>query len=207
MYFRDLASSCNKRNPGSGCPAIAGANRMLAILGTSDTCIANNPSDMAVAMMAYDAFVHVQGVSGDRQIPLADFYVLPGQRPDIETVLAPGDLITHVTLPAPPAAERSIYLKLRDRASYEFALVSAAVAVTLSAGKIASARFALGGVGTRPWRVKGAERALVGSAPNEAAFRNAAEICLEGTRPQSHNGFKVELAKRCIVHAFKQVTS
>ena len=207
MYFRDLASSCNKRNPGSGCPAIAGANRMLAILGTSDTCIANNPSDMAVAMMAYDAFVHVQGVSGDREIPLADFYVLPGQRPDIETVLAPGDLITHVTLPAPPAAERSIYLKLRDRASYEFALVSAAVAVTLSAGKIASARFALGGVGTRPWRVKGAERALVGSAPNEAAFRNAAEICLEGTRPQSHNGFKVELAKRCIVHAFKQVTS
>ena len=207
MYFRDLASPCNKRKPGSGCPAIAGANRMLAILGTSDTCIANNPSDMAVAMMAYDAFVHVQGVSGDRQIPLADFYVLPGQRPDIETVLAPGDLITHVTLPAPPAAERSIYLKLRDRASYEFALVSAAVAVTLSAGKIASARFALGGVGTRPWRVKGAERALVGSAPNEAAFRNAAEICLEGTRPQSHNGFKVELAKRCIVHAFKQVTS
>ena len=192
--------------PGSGCPAIAGANRMLAILGTSEACIASHPSDMAVAMMAYDAVVHVQGVSGDRQIPLMDFYVLPQQRPDIETVLAPGDLVTHVTLPPPPAGERSTYLKLRDRASYEFALVSAAAAVTLSNGVIASARFALGGVGTRPWRVSEAERALVGQAPSEAAFRKAAEICLKGARPQSQNGFKVELAKRCIVHAFKQIT-
>jgi xanthine dehydrogenase YagS FAD-binding subunit len=113
MYFRDPASACNKRKPGSGCPAIAGANRMLAILGTSDACIATNPSDMAVAMLAYDAVVHVQGASGTRQIPLADFYVLPGQRPDIETVLVPGDLVTHVTLPPPPAAERSVYLKPR----------------------------------------------------------------------------------------------
>lgn len=206
MYFRDPASACNKRKPGSGCPAIAGANRTLAILGTSDACIATHPSDMAVAMMAYDAVVHVQGVSGDQQIPLADFYVLPGQRPEIETVLAPGDLVTHVTLPAPPTGERSAYLKLRDRASYEFALVSAAVAVTLSKGVLASARFALGGVGTRPWRVNEAERALVGQAPSDAAFRNAAEICLKGARPQSQNGFKIELAKRCIVHAFKQVT-
>jgi xanthine dehydrogenase YagS FAD-binding subunit len=206
MYFRDLASPCNKRNPGSGCPAIAGANRMLAILGTSEACIATHPSDMAVALMAYDAVVHVQGVSGVRQIPLADFYVLPGNQPDIETVLEPGDLVTHVTLPPPPAGERSAYLKLRDRASYEFALVSAAVAVTLSNGAIASARFALGGVGTRPWRVGKAERALVGQAPSEEAFRNAAELCLAGARPQSHNGFKVELAKRCIVHALKQVT-
>jgi xanthine dehydrogenase YagS FAD-binding subunit len=207
MYFRDLASPCNKRKPGSGCPAIAGANRMLAILGTSDACIANNPSDMAVAMMAYDAVIHVQGASGDRLIPLADFYVLPGQRPDIETVLAPGELITHVTLPQPQVGERSVYLKLRDRASYEFALVSAAVAVTLADGKIADARFALGGVGTRPWRVREAERVLHGRAPDEHAFRGAADICLAGARPQSHNGFKVELAKRCIVHAFKQVTS
>jgi xanthine dehydrogenase YagS FAD-binding subunit len=207
MYFRDLASPCNKRKPGSGCPAIAGANRMLAILGTSDACIANNPSDMAVAMMAYDAVIHVQGASGDRLIPLADFYVLPGQRPDIETVLAPGELITHVTLPQPQVGERSVYLKLRDRASYEFALVSAAVAVTLADGKIADARFALGGVGTRPWRVREAERVLHGHAPDEHAFRSAADICLAGARPQSHNGFKVELAKRCIVHAFKQVTS
>lgn len=206
MYFRDLASGCNKRTPGSGCPAIPGTNRMLAILGTSEACIATHPSDMAVAMMAYDAVIHVQGVSGDRQIPLMDFYVLPQQRPDIENLLKPGDLVTHVTLPPPTAGERSIYLKLRDRASYEFALVSAAVAVTLANGEIASARFALGGVGTRPWRIREAERALIGRAPNEEAFRNAAEICLEGARPQSQNGFKVELAKRCIVHAFKQVT-
>ena len=158
-------------------------------------------------MLAYDAVVHVQGASGDRQIPLADFYVLPGQRPDIETVLEPGDLVTHVTLPAPPEGERSVYLKLRDRASYEFALVSAAVAVTLADGKIASARFALGGVGTRPWRISEAERALGRSRPQaRQAFRDAAEICLKGARPQSHNGFKVELAKRCIVHAFKQIT-
>jgi xanthine dehydrogenase YagS FAD-binding subunit len=206
MYFRDLASGCNKRTLGSGCPAIPGTNRMLAILGTSEACIATHPSDMAVAMMAYDAVIHVQGVSGDRQIPLMDFYVLPQQRPDIENLLKPGDLVTHVTLPPPPAGERSIYLKLRDRASYEFALVSAAVAVTLANGDIASARFALGGVGTRPWRIREAERALIGQAPNEEAFRNAAEICLKGARPQSQNGFKIELAKRCIVHAFKQVT-
>jgi xanthine dehydrogenase YagS FAD-binding subunit len=207
MYFRDLASACNKRAPGSGCSAIRGANRSLAILGTSDACIATHPSDMAVAMMAYDAVVHVQGPSGGRQIPLMDFYVLPQDRPDIENVLKPGDLVTHVTLPSRPAGERSAYLKLRDRASYEFALVSAAVAVTLSQGRIASACFALGGVGTLPWRVPEAERALVGQAPNEEAFRNAAEICLKGARPQSQNGFKVELAKRCVVHAFKQVTN
>jgi xanthine dehydrogenase YagS FAD-binding subunit len=135
-----------------------------------------------------------------------DFYVLPQQRPDIETVLEPGDLVTHVTLPLPPAGERSTYLKLRDRASYEFALVSAASAITLSNGVIASARFALGGVGTRPWRVSETERALIGQAPSEEVFRNAAEICLKGARPQTQNGFKVELAKRCIVHAFKQIT-
>ena len=122
-------------------------------------------------------------------------------------MLAPGDLVTHVTLPPRPAGERSAYLKLRDRASYEFALVSAAAAVTLSGGKIASARFALGGVGTRPWRVSEAEQALTGAAPSETAFRNAADICLKGARPQSHNGFKVELAKRCVVRALKQITS
>jgi xanthine dehydrogenase YagS FAD-binding subunit len=206
MYFRDPASACNKRMPGSGCPAIGGTNRMLAILGTSEACIASHPSDMAVAMMAYDAVVHVQGPSGDRQIPLMDFYVLPQERPDIENVLKPGDLVTHVTLPAPPQGERSVYLKLRDRASYEFALVSTAVAVRLANGAITSARFALGGVGTRPWRNSEAERALIGQAPSEETFRNAADICLTGARPQSQNGFKVELAKRCIVHAFKQIT-
>jgi xanthine dehydrogenase YagS FAD-binding subunit len=212
MYFRDLASPCNKRKPGAGCAAIGGANRTLAILGGSQSCVATHPSDMAVAMMAYDAVVHVrgtsvQGTSGARQIPLKDFYVLPQDRPDIENVLKPGDLVTHVTLPPRPAGERAFYLKLRDRASYEFALVSAAVAVTLAQGKIASARLALGGVGTRPWRVPEAEQVLVGQAPSEAAFRSAAEICLRGARPQSQNGFKVELAKRCVVHAFKHVTN
>jgi xanthine dehydrogenase YagS FAD-binding subunit len=207
MYFRDLASPCNKRKPGSGCPAIGGANRALAILGTSDACIATHPSDMAVAMMAYDAVVHVQGASGERKIPLTEFYVLPQDRPDIENGLKPGDLVTHVALPPRPAGERAAYLKLRDRASYEFALVSAAVAVTLSKGKISSARLALGGVGTRPWRVTEAESALVGQAPSEAVFRSAADICLKGAHPQSQNGFKIELAKRCVVHAFKQVTN
>ncbi len=212
MYFRDVASPCNKRKAGSGCPAIGGANRTMAILGTSDACIATYPSDMAVAMMAYDDVVHVQGVRaqnapGERSIPLKEFYVLPQDRPDIENVLKPGDLVTHVTLPPRPAGERAAYLKLRDRASYEFALVSAAAAVTLSQGKIASARFALGGVGTRPWRVPEAERALIGQAPSEVVFRNAADICLEGARPQSQNGFKVELAKRCVVHAFRQLTN
>jgi xanthine dehydrogenase YagS FAD-binding subunit len=207
MYFRDLTSPCNKRKPGAGCAAIHGANRMLAILGTSEACIATNPSDMAVAMMAYDAVVHVQGTSGARQISLMDFYVLPQDRPDIENVLKPGDLVTHVTLPARPAGERAFYLKLRDRASYEFALVSAAAAVTLAQGKIATARLALGGVGTRPWRVPAAEQSLVGQLPSEAAFRKAADICLQGARPQSENGFKIELAKRCVVHALKQVTN
>jgi xanthine dehydrogenase YagS FAD-binding subunit len=217
MYFRDLASPCNKRKPGAGCAAIGGANRMLAILGTSESCIATNPSDMAVAMMAYDAVVHVQGISaqgmsvqgtpGAWQIPLKDFYVLPQDRPDIENVLKPGDLVTHVALPPRPAGERAFYLKLRDRASYEFALVSAAVAVTLAQGKIASARLALGGVGTRPWRVPEAKQVPVGQAPSEAAFRSAAEICLRGAQPQSQNGFKVELAKRCIIHALKHVTN
>jgi xanthine dehydrogenase YagS FAD-binding subunit len=165
VYFRNIAMPCNKREPGSGCPAITGANRMMAILGTSASCIASNPSDMGVALMAYEAVVQVNGVSGDRSIALSDFYLLPQDRPDLETVLEPGDLITQVTLPARPAGERSVYLKLRDRASYEFALVSAAVAAIVSGGKIASVRFALGGVGTKPWRTPNAEQALVGEAP------------------------------------------
>jgi xanthine dehydrogenase YagS FAD-binding subunit len=206
VYFRDIASPCNKRNPGTGCPAIGGANRMLAILGTSEHCIATNPSDMAVAMMAYDAVVHIQGVAGERRVALKDFYVLPQDRPDMENVLQPGDLVTHVTLPPSPTGERSAYLKLRDRASYEFALVSAAVALTMSQGTITAARFALGGVGTRPWRVPAAESVLIGQAPREDAFRQAADLALAGARPRSQNGFKVELAKRCIVQAFKQVT-
>jgi len=206
VYFRNVATPCNKREPGSGCPAIQGANRMLAILGTSEACIATNPSDMAVAMLAYDATVHVQGVSGDRQIPLAELHLPPGNRPDRETVLEPGDLITHVTMPPRPAGERSTYLKLRDRVSYEFALVSAAAAVSMADGVMTGACFALGGVGTRPWRVAEAERVLLGQAPGDEVFRRAAEIALQGARPQSQNGFKVELARRCIVAALARAT-
>lgn len=206
LYFRDTATPCNKREPGSGCSAIDGANRMLAILGTSEHCIASNPSDMAVAMLAYDAVVHVQGPPGERQIAIADFFLLPGDTPDRENVLQPGELVTHVTLPPPEPGARSAYLKLRDRVSYEFALVSAAVSVTLAKGRMASVRFALGGVGTRPWRVPAAEASLLGQPPSEAAFRRAADLALAGARPQSQNGFKVELARRCLAHALNQVT-
>ena len=204
VYFRNIATPCNKRELGSGCPAIEGANRMLAILGTSAACIATNPSDMAVAMMAYDASVHVEGVSAARSIALKDFYLLPGDRPDRENVLRPGDLVTHVTLPPPPLGEKSAYLKLRDRASYEFALVSTAAAVVVSNGKIMSARFALGGVGTRPWRVPEAEGALIGQPAAEESFRRAADLVLTNAKPQSQNAFKVELAKRCMLETFKR---
>jgi xanthine dehydrogenase YagS FAD-binding subunit len=179
---------------------------MLAILGTSEACIATNPSDMAVAMLIYDATIHIQGVSGERRVALKDFHLLPGDRPDLENVLEAGDLITHVMLPPSSPGERAHYLKLRDRASYEFALVSAAVAAELSNGMITTARFALGGVGTRPWRVVEAERALIGQRPNDESFRRAADLALAGAVPQGQNGFKIELAKRCIVAAFKSVT-
>ena len=206
VYFRDRAWACNKREPGTGCSAIGGANRMLAILGTSEHCIATNPSDMAVAMMAYDAVVHVLGTKGERQVAIADFFLLPGDTPDRENVLQPGELVTHVTLPRAEAGARAAYLKLRDRASYEFALVSAAVSVTLAGGRMTSVRFALGGVGTRPWRVPAAEASLVGQPPNEAAFRHAADLAFAGANPQSENGFKIELARRCLAHALMQVT-
>ena len=180
---------------------------MLAILGTSEACIATNPSDMAVAMLAYDATVHVQGVSGDRQIPLAEFYLLPEDRPDRETVLEPGDLVTHVTLPPRPAGERSTYLKLRDRASYEFALVSAAAAVSVADGVITGVllrarRRRARGPGACPRR----SACCSGRLPSDALFRRAAEIALQGARPRSQNGFKVELARRCIVAALARAT-
>ncbi len=207
LYFRDTATACNKREPGTGCSAIGGANRMLAVLGTSEHCIATNPSDMAVAMTAYDAVIHVQGPRGERQVPIAEFYLLPGDTPDRENVLQPGELVTHVTLPAAEVGVRAAYLKLRDRASYEFALVSAAVSVAVTGGRMTAVRFALGGVGTRPWRVPTAEAALIGQAPDDVLFRQAAELALAGARPQSQNGFKVELARRCLVHALRQVTA
>jgi xanthine dehydrogenase YagS FAD-binding subunit len=206
MYFRDTAMPCNKREPGTGCSAIGGANRTLAILGTSEHCIATNPSDMNVAMVALEATVHVQGVKGERSIPIADFHLLPGSTPDRETVLEPGDLITHATLAPPAPGSRSFYLKLRDRASYEFALASAAVVITVANGKVARARVALGGVGTKPWRSTEAESLLTGQPVGDPAFRRAADAALRDAKPQSQNGFKVELAKRCLVYALKQAT-
>src|ERR1700733_12157474 len=152
MYFRNTAMACNKRVPGSGCSAIEGDNRSLAILGTSKDCIATNPSDMNVALTALEAVVTIQGAKGPRDVPIGDFFLLPGRPPHIETVVAPGELITHVTLPAPRSASKQVYLKLRDRASYEFALASAAIVAEMSGGTVSFVRVALGGVGTKPWR-------------------------------------------------------
>jgi xanthine dehydrogenase YagS FAD-binding subunit len=207
MYFRDTAMPCNKREPGTGCPAITGANRMLAILGTSEHCIATNPSDMCVAMAALEATIHVQGPNGVRAIPIGDFHLLPGSTPNRENVLEPGDLVTHVTLPPPVAASRQVYLKLRDRTSYEFALASAGIVITIAGGKVTWARIAMGGVGTKPWRFPEAEAALVGQPINQASFRNAAEAALRDAKPQSENGFKIELAKRCLTHALQMATA
>lgn len=207
VYFRDTAMPCNKREPGSGCPAIHGFNRTLAILGASDACIATNPSDMNVALTALDAAIHVEGTNGTRSIAIDDFFLLPGTTPERENVLGAGDLITHVTLPPLPAGARSVYLKLRDRASYEFALASAAVVITLDGARIGHARVALGGVGTRPWHALEAEAVLRNATPDLSTFRKAADAALANAKPQSQNGFKVELARRCIVHALTQATA
>lgn len=203
VYFRDTAMPCNKRQPETGCPAITGANRTLAILGTSKDCIATNPSDMCVAMAALEATIHILGSKGTRAVPIADFHLLPGNTPQRETVLEPGDLITHVSLPRPIAGSKQVYLKLRDRASYEFALASAAIVITVTDGKVAQARVALGGVGTKPWRATEAESVLVGKPADAANFRKAAEAALRDAKPQSENGFKIELAKRCLTHALQ----
>ncbi|HEV3080168.1 MAG TPA: xanthine dehydrogenase family protein subunit M [Gemmataceae bacterium] len=207
MYFRDTAMPCNKREPGSGCPAITGSNRTLAVLGASEHCIATNPSDMCVAMAVLEATIHVQGAKGSRAIPFADFHLLPGNTPNRETVLEPGDLITHVTLPPPVAGSKQVYLKLRDRASYEFALASAAVVLTIADGNVTRARIALGGVGTKPWRSPEAEAALVGQAATPTNFRKAAESAMHDAKPQSENGFKIELAKRCLAHALQMAAT
>lgn len=201
MYFRDPAMPCNKREPGTGCPAITGSNRGLAVLGTSERCIATNPSDMCVAMSVLEAVIHVRGRAGERQIPFRDFHLLPGDTPERETVLEPGDLVTHVVLPPPVANSKQVYLKLRDRASYEFALASAAIVMTVSGQAITYARIAMGGVGTKPWRSPEAEAALVGQPADQANFRRAAEAALKDAKPRSENAFKIELAKRCLTHA------
>ncbi|WP_213879284.1 xanthine dehydrogenase family protein subunit M [Pseudomonas sp. dw_358] len=204
-YFRDNVSACNKRQPGSGCAAMEGVHRTLAILGTSDHCIATNPSDMNVALMALDATVHIHGERGQRQVPIGEFYLLPGQTPDKETVLQPGELITHITLPPPLPNSRSGYLKLRDRASYEFALASAAVVLQIDNGQVRGARVALGGVGTRPWRSPEAEKVLIGSPATALTWKAAAQAALQDAKPHPENAFKVELAKRCLIHALTTV--
>ena len=207
VYFRDTAMPCNKREPGTGCPAITGSNRMLAILGTSEHCIATNPSDMCVAMAALEATIHVQGQKGSRAIPISDFHLLPGNTPNRETVLEPGDLITHVTLPRPISGSKQVYLKLRDRASYEFALASAAIVMTIARGKVKQVRIAMGGVGTKPWRSPEAEAALEGKPADAVNFRKAAEAALREAKPQSENKFKIELAKRCLTHALRMAAT
>jgi xanthine dehydrogenase YagS FAD-binding subunit len=208
-YFYDPAfPQCNKRNPGSGCGAIEGFNRIHAILGQSDQCIATHPSDMCVALAALDAVVHVQGPKGEREIPFADFHRLPGNTPNFDANLQPDELITAVDLPALPFATRSHYLKMRDRASYAFALVSVAAVVDLgSDGTIKAARLALGGVAHKPWRAQKAEQMLVGQRANEQTFGAAAEAELTAAKGYKHNSFKIELAKRTIVRALSTVAA
>lgn len=199
-YFYDHdGSRCNKRTPGQGCDAIDGLNRMHALLGGSPSCVATHPSDMCVALVACDAIVHVQGVHGARSIPLTEFYRLPEDRPDLETVLAPGELITAISLPPLALAHRSTYRKVRDRSSYAFALVSVAAALEVQEGLIRDVRLALGGVGTRPWRAWQAEAALRGQPATDATFRAAADLELAAAQPLRDNGFKIALAQRAIV--------
>lgn len=206
-YFRDVTfAACNKRNPGSGCSAIEGENRMHAILGTSDACIATHPSDFAVALAALDGVVQVSGPKGQREIPAVDFHLLPGDTPHREHALAPDEIITAVFVPFAAHAARSHYLKVRDRASYEFALTSAAVGLDINGSAIRSARLALGGVGTKPWRAKKAEAVLRRGTLSDATFREAAEVALAEAKAQRQNGFKIELAKRTIVRALQNVS-
>jgi xanthine dehydrogenase YagS FAD-binding subunit len=201
-YFRDVGyDACNKRAPGSGCAAVGGENRWNAVLGTSEHCIAAHASDLAVALVALDAAVEVRGQRGQRNLPLNDFYRLPADTPHIETVLEPGEVIGAITVPTSAVMRRSHYLKVRDRASFEFAVVSAAVALEMDGARIRQARVALGGVGTKPWRVRQVESALVGAGLEPAALRRAASLAAEGARGYGHNDFKIELMQRAIVRA------
>lgn len=208
-YFRDGVSPCNKRNPGSGCAMAGGFDRTAAVLGTTERCIAANPSDMAVALLALDAVVHTHrnAPAGGRQIPIDEFYLLPRQA-EVETVLEHGELIVSVELPAVKASSKQAYLKLRDRASYEFALASVAAVLWMSDdGQIEAAQVALGGVGTRPWRNRESERMLAGKKPDSAVFRAFADAALTDARPGKYNAFKVELAKRAIEKCLTDLTA
>ncbi|HEY2470297.1 MAG TPA: xanthine dehydrogenase family protein subunit M [Terracidiphilus sp.] len=213
MYFREPNSGtpagygCNKRTSGSGCAAMDGFNRMHAVLGTSEHCIATHPSDMCVAMAALEAVIHVEGPTGKRTIAFADFHKLPGETPHIENALEPAELITYVDLPKAVDGAKSTYLKLRDRASYEFALVSAAIVARVEGGHIRYIRVAMGGVGTKPWRSHEAEASLMGKPANTAAFKAAAEAALAKAKTHKDNAFKVELAKRCLMRSLKTATA
>jgi xanthine dehydrogenase YagS FAD-binding subunit len=206
-YFRDTTWPCNKRDPGSGCAAIDGFHRGHAILGTSDKCIATHPSDVAVALAALDAVVHTRGPSGERAIGIDDFFLLPGDTPDREHPLEHGELITAIEVPAAPVARRSVYLKFRDRESYEFALASVAAAIRVEDGTVAEVRLALGGVATKPWRARRAEASLLGQPATEASFAAAARQELAQATPRQQNAFKVELAQRAIVRALSTLTN
>jgi xanthine dehydrogenase YagS FAD-binding subunit len=207
-YFRDTGFPCNKRVPGSGCPAIRGENRILAMLGGSEHCIATHPSDLAVALVALDAIVEIRGPNGAlRRVSAGDLHRLPGDTPHIETILRRGEMIAMLEVPASPAARRSHYLKVRDRASFEFALVSAAVALDLDGATIRDARVAMGGVGTKPWRLPAVEAALRGQPFGEATFAAAASVAPEGAAPVGQNGFKVTLMQRTLVRALQNVVA
>ncbi len=206
-YFRDIATACNKREPGRGCAAIDGINRQHAVLGGSRDCICVHPSDMAVALLAVDAIVRTRGPRGERAIPIAAFHALPGDTPQIETVLEHGELIVAVDIPISRLASTSTYVKVRDRASYEFALVSVGAALSVRDGKIADARLGLGGIAPKPWRALASERALIGVAPSAAAFERAAEIAVGGAHGFGHNDFKIPLVKRLIVKSLASVAA
>ncbi|MCC3155050.1 xanthine dehydrogenase family protein subunit M [Hymenobacter sp. BT770] len=207
-YFRDTAFPCNKRQPGSGCPAQEGENRNLAILGGSKACIATYPGDLAVALVALDAVVLLENAKGkQRRVPLLDFHLVPGNTPQRETVIEPGELIVSVTVPAAAHARKSMYLKVRDRASYAFALVSAAVGLDVQGSQIRSARVALGGVGTKPWRSLTAEKILTGAPATEATFRAAAAAAVRDAQPREQNRFKLELAQNTLVRALTDVAA
>lgn len=206
-YFRDVTSPCNKRDPGSGCGAMDGFHRGHAILGVSGSCIATHPSDVAVALVALDAIVHTRGPGGERVVAIDDFFLLPGDTPDREHPLDHGELITAIEVPAIPMARRSVYLKFRDRQSYEFALASVAAAIRIQEGTVTGVRLALGGVGTKPWRARRAEAALFGQPASEDSFAEAARQELAQATPRQQNAFKVELAQRAIVRALNALTN
>ncbi|GAA3938967.1 FAD binding domain-containing protein [Actinoplanes auranticolor] len=206
LYFYDAGAHCNKREPGSGCDAVDGHNRMHAVLGASPHCMATHPSDLAVALAALDARVHLAGPAGQRTVELRDLHRLPGDTPHVEHTLEPGELITTVSVPAPPAEARSAYRKVRERASYAFALVSVAALLEVRDGTVVSARLALGGVAAKPWRAASAEAVLTGAPATRASFERAADVALADARPLTHNGFKIPLMRRVIVSTLEELS-